>query len=339
MNFSLFLTNQCNMDCFYCYENNKQRRYMDYATIDQTINFIVNQYKSNPQGELSIVTHGGEPLLAFDQIKYLITGLDNRFDAIRYIITTNATLLNDEMIDFLAEHYAEISVSIDGTESAHNLNRVFHNGKGTYNIVVKNSRKLLKKRNDVKARMTVNPQSVDFLSEGIKQLLDIGFRTIVPVSDQFSCDWTSEKMNNLYIQGLNIIDYVKTYSDITNVGFIDDALVKRMNAPCDGGTTTFSIDTDGSVFPCLVAVGISEFKIGNVQDGLDLDAVRLISDWATVKNESCDGCSRYDYCNATRCKIINKIHTGDLHRPIPATCGIENVKVQLSERYLEVFPN
>lgn len=110
------------------------------------------------------------------------------------------------MIDFLSQHYSEISVSIDGIQSAHDANRVFANKKGSYAVVVEKAKKLLEKRSDVKARMTINPQTASTLYESVKHLLDLGFTTIVPVIDTFCNDWTEKDMEILLDQGKLIID-------------------------------------------------------------------------------------------------------------------------------------
>lgn len=339
MNYTIFFTNQCNMDCSYCYENNKKPQSISRGKLDNIIDFIVEQYANGTDKTVSVVTHGGEPLIEFDKIRYFIEKLNTKIDNVRYIVTTNATLLTDAMFNFLVEHYSEISISIDGTRKAHDANRVFANGQGTYEIVVANAKKLLSRHNDIKARMTINPQTVSSLFESVKHLLDLGFTTIVPVADAFCNDWTEEDMNTLVEQGTLITDYVKDYPEQTNIGLINDALSKRANAPCNGGTSTFSIDTDGTIYPCIVAVGLSEFVIGDVQSGINADKVNEILEWDNIEIPSCVGCSRYDYCNTTRCRIINKVMCGDLHTPSPAVCSIENVKVRVSEYYMKVFPS
>jgi len=337
LNYTIFFTNQCNMDCSYCYENNKKTQSISHDTIDNTINFIVKQYFDDSKKDVSVVTHGGEPLVAFEKIRYFIERLNSKIKNVKYIITTNATLFNDEIIDFLVENYSEISISIDGTKKVHDANRIFANGQGTYDIVVQNAKKLLYNHSDVKARMTINPRTVSYVFESVKHLLELGFTTIVPVPDAFCNDWTQEDMTILYEQGKSIIDYIKEYPNITNVGLINDSLAKKANAPCNGGSTTFSVDTDGTIYPCIVAVGTARFKIGNVVTDIDMNKVKEISEWDNIKIQSCIGCSRYDYCNTTRCRIINNIMCGELHTPSPSVCNIENVKVRLSEYYMTVF--
>ena len=77
--------------------------------------------------------------------------------------TFTTTLLNDETIEYISDNYSKLSVSIDGVREAHNLNRIFKDGTGSYDKVIDNIKRLLTKRSDLKARLTINPQNVSFL--------------------------------------------------------------------------------------------------------------------------------------------------------------------------------
>lgn len=77
------------------------------------------------------------------------------------------------------------------------------------------------------------------------------------------------------------------------------------NSPCNGGTSTFSIDTDGVIYPCVVTVGIPEFVVGTIKEGVNKEKVTEILGWDKIEITECIGCSRYNYCNTTRCRILN----------------------------------
>lgn len=108
MNYTIFFTNQCNMDCTYCYECNKMVRSTSYDVLDGIVNFIVEKQRSCSDKTVSIVTHGGEPLIEFDKIQYFIKRLNEKVKNVQYIITTNATLLTDLMIDFLSQKHNKL---------------------------------------------------------------------------------------------------------------------------------------------------------------------------------------------------------------------------------------
>lgn len=85
----------------------------------------------------------GSLYLNLKKIKYFVSALKNRIENVSYIITTNATLLNDENIDFLIKNYAQISISIDGNEKAHNSNRIFTIEEGASILLYKILKKYL----------------------------------------------------------------------------------------------------------------------------------------------------------------------------------------------------
>lgn len=89
---------------------------------------------------VSISFYGGEPLLAFDLIKQVVEYADELFDGkeLIYGMTTNATLITDEIARFIKQHQIRIMFSIDGPRDVQNKNRVFRDGRGSYDTVEKN---------------------------------------------------------------------------------------------------------------------------------------------------------------------------------------------------------
>ena len=111
-------------------------------------------------------------------------------------------------------------------------------------------------------------------------------------------------------------------------------MYKCQNSKCNGGVTTFTIDTDGRIYPCIVVNGLDQFCIGDVEHGVDVQKRDSILKYRDQENFCCKGCGRYDYCEATRCKIINKIQTNDWNTPSINICEIENLKVYLAQNIL-----
>ena len=54
-------------------------------------------------------------------------------------MTTNATLLNMDIADFLVQNDFNITISLDGPRNIHNKNRIFANSnKGTFDLIMEN---------------------------------------------------------------------------------------------------------------------------------------------------------------------------------------------------------
>ncbi len=336
MNFNIFFTSKCNLQCTYCYETNKSFLSISFETLDQVIDFILQKVeKIEDDRRVYITTHGGEPLIEFEKIKYFIEELNSKTDKIIYRMTTNATLLNDEIIEFITKYYTDISISIDGTKESHNSSRVFMDNTGSYDIVKNNAKNLLDKFPEANARMTVTPDNVKYLYDGVLNLIAVGFKNIIPVPDIYTDKWSEETEGLLEKQGYLLIDYLSESKDEISIGLIDDALVKTQNSHCNGGTTSFTINTEGEIYPCLIVNDIKEFKLGDVYIGVTEKCVNNIMEKSDLNIESCIGCDRYNYCTTTRCRLINKVIGDDFYKAVPTICLMENVKVRLSEYFVQ----
>ena len=64
----LKITNRCNLNCIYCYADNKNSKDMDFKTAKNSIDYIL----SDDADKLKIQFTGGEPLLNFDLIEKVI---------------------------------------------------------------------------------------------------------------------------------------------------------------------------------------------------------------------------------------------------------------------------
>lgn len=106
------LTNQCNNACPYCFVC-FQEDFMEYSTAKDTVEFLLKNVIAQKNVEKpTFAFFGGEPLLAFDKIiKPLIIEYGDR---INWSITTNGTLLTEEIIDFLADNDVSVLLSWDG---------------------------------------------------------------------------------------------------------------------------------------------------------------------------------------------------------------------------------
>lgn len=105
----LQVTQNCNLRCKYCvysgsyvnrHHNNKR---MTLNTAKAAIDFFWSH--SSKSNNLSFGFYGGEPLLEFELIKETVKYIKEKFIGKKYTftITTNATLLEEEQIHFLAE--------------------------------------------------------------------------------------------------------------------------------------------------------------------------------------------------------------------------------------------
>ncbi len=82
---------------------------------------------------------------------------------IDFRLTTNATLLKPEIIEFLADNDFGVTISIDGPQELQDKFRVFHNGVGSYDIVAPKIKALLARHRSrpIGARVTLTRETLD----------------------------------------------------------------------------------------------------------------------------------------------------------------------------------
>lgn len=326
----IWVTTGCNLRCKYCYEGvDKEYDNMSMAVADKAIEFIKKIYNKEDQRPLVVEFHGGEPLLNYPLIQYLVTMIEREFPKHLLGITTNGTLLTKERITYLSEKMTYgFSLSIDGKKETNDKNKIDYNGKGTYHKVIEIIPELLKEKQDVRARMTYTPETVGELSENIIYLIKCGFKNIVSAADFFSQEWSMKEMEILLQEMEKIRQYHKKNADElkeVRISILEDRF--KTKGCCLGGKENFHILPNGDIYPCSYGVGEAEFLIGNVMNGGLIESqIKKLMEINLSPVHKCQGCSDYAACLCTRCKIFNKVLQGDFFQPVPVICAIEHTK-------------
>ncbi|MDI6792600.1 MAG: radical SAM protein [bacterium] len=183
---SIYLTENCNLKCDYCYEDHNGR-VMDSQVMDRVIEFCCDNAW---QKQFRFWLFGGEPFLVEDRILEFIPkaiqtarkkGITPRFN-----VLTNGTIFSSAFAEFWRSHgYVALQVSLDGVKEAHDRHRKTKDGKPTFSRIVENIKEYLKYRRDLHIRLTVMLDTVRFLSESIRFILNLGVRTfaLMPVHE------------------------------------------------------------------------------------------------------------------------------------------------------------
>lgn len=323
-NYTIWLTTDCNLRCRYCYEGvEKKAIIMEQDLAVQVVDFICETFDDKNE-ELCIDFHGGEPLLNYKILVFFVETLQDRIPNCKknYSLTTNATILNEEQIEYLTKNIKNISVSIDGCREKHDCNRIFPNGKGSYDIAIENSLKLLGILGEkLRVRMTFGPQTIGGLAEDMKNLYDMGFKTVSALPDIFSTEWKEED----FILLKQEIEQAKRKINQEAVSFnLLDPLMVQKKGRCLGGIIGIDIYPNGDFYPCTMASGTEVFRIGNVKTGIDIEKREEILAHSNEKIQECVGCDMYSFCECIRCRIVNNLTTGDYMTPNFVQCMYNN---------------
>lgn len=144
---TLQLTQSCNFRCDYCiysgnssYNRAHSHNSMSISTAKHAIEFFKMHSidNSNPV----VAFYGGEPLLRFNEIKLITQYAEQVFEGkhISFRITTNCSLLSEEMVKFFFDsgHEFYLLISLDGPQQIHDKSRHYANGKSSYQTVIDN---------------------------------------------------------------------------------------------------------------------------------------------------------------------------------------------------------
>ncbi|MDR0842568.1 MAG: radical SAM protein [Acidobacteriota bacterium] len=149
---TLIPTYNCNLACPYCIQGqSKTNKSMSDEDLIDILAFtesklIQSQKDTVPIAKIRASLYGGEPMLHKNVLVSFANGMyaiAQKYNCeIIYSMTSNMTLLDDDMLDLMRKYRINTQVSIDGTKEQHDMRRITKNGAGTYNIIMKNLQRL-----------------------------------------------------------------------------------------------------------------------------------------------------------------------------------------------------
>ncbi|MGY4741511.1 FxsB family cyclophane-forming radical SAM/SPASM peptide maturase [Streptomyces sp. ATMOS53] len=142
---------RCNLACRYCYlYEGPDDTWRDrpaaasWKVLDRTAARIAEHAHTHGLAALSLILHGGEPLLAgADTLGRFTALVHDRAPAgctVRAVVQTNATLLTEKRVATLARHRVGVGISLDGGLPAHNARRVDHAGRPSWPAAARGAR-------------------------------------------------------------------------------------------------------------------------------------------------------------------------------------------------------
>jgi uncharacterized protein len=295
---ALNITHKCNLNCYYCYGEDGSYGgpsiHMSKDIAEQSIRFLMKE--SGESEHCRITFFGGEPLLNFSLLKYIVkyareeASKNNK--KILFSLTTNGTLLDDSKINYLVKEKVDTTLSIDGPREIHNQNRPFKgkNKIGSYDIIYPNVVRFIKKANKNRCfyaiRSTITRPGIN----NIYELIDYfnRFKT-----DYVKFDFAEYKDGNMpRNMSIDEDDVKKFRQELKEASdeFIRSRLygerpkykalfigplksiekrIKKKSFCISPGITYATVSVNGDVFPCHRLVGFKETKIGDVWEGID----------------------------------------------------------------------
>lgn len=271
----------CNLRCKYCYYLEKRNLYSqekDFAMNDELLERFIEQYlNSQTIPEVLFTWHGGEPLIRNIAFYKKALQLQKKYGQGRRIdncIQTNGTLLNDEWCSFFKSNNFLVGISIDGSQSLHDVYRKTSDGRPSFAQVMKGLYLLKKHKVEFNVMGVVNHKNVDYPLEFyhfFKQIEAqfIQFTPIVETVDRALAPWSvpSEKWGDFLITIFK--EWVKQDVGRYFIQYFDATLANWMNIQpgvCSLAKTCGHagvMEYNGDVYSCDHYV-FPDYKLGNI---------------------------------------------------------------------------
>lgn len=349
-------TERCNFNCSYCYlpeEMRRQGRSMDAKEVCFYLEKFADYFANTlPKGiKPQIIFHGSEPMLAKEAV---FAGIEHFEDHFLFGVQTNATLLDEQSLEFLQEHQVGIGISLDAPRAeVADLTRKNWQGQGAFAKVVQ----VIEQLSDYPAYnviTTVTKHNYQYLTE----LVDFYHQLQVPVvmfnpvrctrqggrevkpEDQPFLQAFCQALDRCYElyqqsgQKLVVANFANILASI--LGPTGRRLMCDIT-PCGGGRCFFALSAQGEGFPCSEFIGIPGFKGGNLKEQ-SVEEIMACEPFVQMRSrlveeiEPCSRCAIRHYCGAPCPAEVYKLN-GSLKTPAPF-CEFYQGQVQYAFRLI-----
>ncbi|MDY5639965.1 MAG: thioether cross-link-forming SCIFF peptide maturase [Lachnospiraceae bacterium] len=343
----LHIAHDCNLACKYCFadegEYHGKRELMSYEVGKKALDFLVAN--SGSRTNLEVDFFGGEPLMNFEVVKQLVKygrSLEEPNNKkFRFTLTTNGVLLDDDILEFANKEMSNLVLSLDGRKEVHDLMRPRRGGQGSYDTVVPKFIKAAESRNQMNyyVRGTYTRNNLDFAKDVI-HMADLGFEqiSVEPV--------VADKSESYAIREEDIDTLIKQYDDLTAemikrkkegkpfnfFHFMIDlsggpCVAKRLSG-CGSGTEYLAVSPSGELYPCHQFMGMKDFLLGNVDEGVirtDIrDEFKLCNVYA---KEKCKNCFAKFYCSGG-CAANSYNFSGSINGTYEIGCELQKKRIE-----------
>jgi len=352
---TVFPTNLCNLRCSYCFIYNYPRTFGENMTMkpETAKKVVLWLYSVSTSSSLRIHWFGGEPLVAYELIKDTTEWTTKYCRAfmkkMRWGLTSNLTLIDDEVNEFLKKYDYSVLCSIDGLSVDHDKHRVYPNKKGSWKDAIAGLDRLLewKDPRNLTVRWTISKDTMKSVVDGTKFFVEK--KGIPNIAHEFvyEVEWEPETIAKLEKKFIELIPWIVEKFKEENLKIelkpFRDGMrafnpVKRMSDRCGLAKNDLGVDVDGNLFTCHRFVDQKDFYIGNIHTGLDFNKVRKLIEWDMSKIRSADRgydrcftCPAKMGCNAG-CMAVNYDTTGNVYIPPKCYCDLHLMKFRLAVR-------
>jgi uncharacterized protein len=304
----------------------------------RSVDLLLSQAASRES--VSVVFFGGEPLTNMPLIRQVVDYAQARAQehgkTVDFSLTTNATLLTEELVSYFDAHRFGLSISIDGPKVIHDRNRRTVGGRGSYDTVARKVRMLLARYRSkpvgARVTLTAGTTEVEAIHEHLRDQL--GFHEVgyAPVT-------ATEKAGH----ALSEAELAEVYAGFERLGsrYLAQALMGRNNGfsnmhqlmtdlhegrrkalPCGAGVGLLAVDHQGGLNLCHRFTGSELPTFGDIEHGIATERLGEFLDRAADRSGThCATCHIRNLC-AGGCYHESWVRYGDPHHRTYHYCNL-----------------
>ncbi len=341
----LNVAHSCNFACKYCFA--KQGNYgektslMSFDVAKRAVDFLYEN--STNRKHLEVDFFGGEPLLDFDVVKKTISYAREKYPdkEWRFTLTTNGSLLTEEMEKFLYDNDVSLVLSLDGGRETNDMFRIFPDGRGTFDFIFPKIKMVAEHRKEsggYYVRGTYTKKTMQ-ISKTVMDLHSLGFKyiSLEPVV-------TKDKEINISYEDLPRLrkeyeklakEYVESQKEGEwhffhfNVDLEAGPCIQKRIHGCGAGVEYLAVSPSGEIYPCHQFDGIKEMKLGDIWNGItnkELTEKFRKANFLFNKKE-CANCWARFYCSGG-CLANNYTMNGDIFKPYDVGCETQKMRIE-----------
>lgn len=331
----LGLTGQCNFACVYCYAHAQPQARMSFATAQKAIDMAA------AGGQRFVLQlSGGEPLLAFDLIEEIVAYVEQQKLPAILQIQTNASLIDRRIAAFFRDHKIGVGISLDGRPAQNDALRKLPDGSGTSRLILNGAATLSSVGVATGITCVVADSNVRQLS-GIVEMAyylgnvgKIGF-DLLRAQGRGAAEKpaSADDLKLALAQVLSTADQLAKTTGKTLV-FSHRDRVEALSCQCaDGfahchamnGEAAF-VNSLGEVFACASLSGMPEFRLGDLENGVDATKLREVGERIRGSMEFCPDCASFSLCGGG-C-FARWVGAGCAAKPYPPECELKQAFIQ-----------
>ena len=359
-------TDNCNLNCSYCYQNNKGNSELKLSDAIYFLDKLFQNDKVYFKGflhddYLNVILDfmGGESTLCIEFVDKIVDYFIEccvKYKKFHWLVnceiwlqTNGTTYFNPKVSDFIRKHHdrLELPITLDGSKDCHDACRKYYDGRGSYDDVIKAMKDYISTYHVYpNTKITISPENIDHMFDAAKAMMDLGFKKV-----RLGCvceDVWEPKHDEIFRQQLQLYyDYIeKNNIDFKIVPYASEKAYESglTTGTCGCFGNLICVDCHGLIYLCQRFSEICDFddkprlSIGTVKEGITETGIKIIqrikeSRKLTEQTPGCKDCKIGHICES--CPAFSYEHFGVTYGISKVNCRKNHIAYEELQKHLK----